>query len=245
MLAAHACRKGRAWVLAHPEHVLPDGAQTLLERRRAGEPLAYILGWREFCGVKLEVSPAVLIPRQETEIVVEYSISLAKANRALRILDIGTGSGNIAVAIWRELRGRFMVGSDLSRAALAVARRNAEAHAPGVSLVQTDLLAGFGDGAFDLIVSNPPYVSTEAALPREVAAFEPAEALFAADEGLAAYRRLASEAPRALSKGGCCVVELGDGMAGDVERTFTERGWLTLGFRDDLSGMPRAAAFGL
>ncbi len=217
----------------------------LRARRLAGEPICRILGVREFWGLPLIVTPAVLVPRPETETVVELALSfVGDRTRALRIADLGTGSGAILLALLHELPNAFGTGSDLSLDALDVARRNAArlGLADRARFVVSDLGRSLAP-PFDLVVSNPPYVATGdlATLPREVRDHDPRLALDGGADGLAAYRAIAMDAHR-LTGSGHLVVEIGAGQQRDVEFLFTEKGLAIAGLRHDLSGIARAVA---
>lgn len=237
MLAAHVLRADRSYVLAHPETELPELAmEVLLQRRETGEPLAYILGWREFYGRKFTVRPGVLIPRQDTEVVVEACLEL-RPN--LKVLDVGTGSGIIAVTLKLERPDWQVFASDISPDALSVARQNAEEQGAEVAFVESDLFGAFGAETFDLIVSNPPYIGCHEDLPLEVDAYEPHEALYSGETGNELYQRIAEEAPSRLLPGGKLVMELGYQSLPQVAATLSESGWSIESVRRDLSGIDR------
>jgi release factor glutamine methyltransferase len=225
--------------------------ETLVARRAAREPVSYIVGHHEFWGLRFEVSPAVLIPRPESELLVEIgseviaSRSAAASRDECHVADVCTGSGCIAVALAHERPAAGFVATDTSDAALDVARRNASAHCVNhrVQFVSADLLNGV-DGTFDLIVSNPPYVREvdRAALQPEVRDHEPPLALFAGPDGLDVIRRLVAHAPSRLEPGGTLVFEIGFGQRDAVEQLISSTAGLTMiGFRSDLQGIPRAA----
>jgi len=214
VLLAHTLRCDRSRLYAHPHAPLPaDAARafaSVIRRRAAHEPVAHILGEREFFGLPFFVSPAVLIPRPETELLVEHA--LARVPPSARIVDVGTGSGCIAVSLAVHLPSARIFATDISAAALAVTRRNIARHnvSARVSPVQADLLTGLR-GKFDAIVSNPPYIApTERpALPPDVREFEPAPALFSENDGLAHLTRLLETAPKMLLPGGLLLLEFG------------------------------------
>jgi release factor glutamine methyltransferase len=187
--------------------------EALVARRAAREPVFYLTGEREFWSLSLAVDPRVLIPRPETELLVETACRLGRGAR--RVLDAGTGSGAVAAALARELPAAEVWASDREPGALAVARANLSRLAPRVRLVRADWLAAFACGAFDLVVANPPYVAVPElpGLAPEVRDHEPAAALRAGPDGLAALRVLVAEAPRVLRAGGWLVVEMGIGQA--------------------------------
>ena len=227
-----------------------SGYETLVARRAAREPISYITGRHEFWNLSFEVSPAVLIPRPETELVVEVGLELLKGPgprgvHSWAIADVCTGSGCVAVALAHECRSAFVIATDVSDAALDVARRNAARHRADarIRFTNADLLAGIV-GAFDLIVSNPPYVPERerAALEPEVREHEPAAALFGGADGLAVIRRLIAEAPPHLEPGGALVFEIGAGQADEVGQLISRTPGLTMvGLRPDLQGIPRTA----
>ena len=243
MLAAHALGRERSWVLAHPEAVIPDGAEDLLARRVAREPLAYILGWREFYGRRFFVSPSVLIPRQETELLVE--VALSRAGEGARVLDVGTGSGCIGVTLKLERPDLVVTAVDISAPALQVALSNALALAAEIAFVESDLFSALTGHSFDLIVSNPPYVGESVVLMPEVGLHEPGTALFAGIDGLDVYSRLAREAGDYLTSGGALMLELGAGQSSAVCSLFGAEGWELEGLHKDLAGHDRVAVFSL
>jgi release factor glutamine methyltransferase len=218
----------------------------LVVRRAAREPMAYLLGRREFWGLEFDVTPAVLIPRPETELIVEVALAtFPEAQATIDIADIGTGSGCLAVTLAHERRAAHIVATDVSPAALDVARRNAAQHAVAsrVELIETDLLNGI-DRTFDLIVSNPPYVPERdrATLPPEVREHEPSAALFGGSDGLAVVRRLAQHAAPRLKPGGVLIFEFGFGQADSVKEIVSRAPGLgLLDVRSDLQGIPRVA----
>ncbi|MEW5867977.1 MAG: peptide chain release factor N(5)-glutamine methyltransferase [Chloroflexota bacterium] len=214
VLLAHVLGKSRPWVLAHPEVQLDaPQASTLavaLERLERGEPLPYVLGRWEFYGLELQVSPAVLIPRPETECLVEQALAWLRAHPGRRrVLDVCTGSGCIAVALAVNLPGLQLLASDISFAALQVAGANARQHgvSPRWLCVQADLLPPSA-APWDLICANPPYVPHEALPELRVAAWEPRLALDGGPDGLVFIRRLLSLAPQALSPKGLFLMEI-------------------------------------
>lgn len=235
-----------AALLAHDREPV-DGALAArfaarVDRRAAGFPAAYLLGEREFYGRPFEVDDRVLIPRPETELLVEIALSLPLPRRAV-VLDLGTGSGCLAVTLALERPDWRLLGSDLSPAALAVARRNVERHgaAGRVALLAADVVRGLCPQAFDLVIANPPYVdirerSTVAA---EVARHEPHAALFADEAGLALYRRLLHELA-AMRSGSWLACEHGAGQRRSLGALAAEAGgWRLADARDDLAGLDR------
>lgn len=219
VLAGHAMLVDRAWVLSHPEHEVNELAlETLLQRRESGEPLAYILGYREFFGRRFRVDHSVLIPRHETEILVETALRLK--NLPMKVLDIGTGSGCIAITLKLERPAWEVWATDISFPALQMARENAETLGADITFRHSNLFDQLGDETFDLIVSNPPYIGREEVLPREVRDFEPDSALFADDHGLAFYRQLAGQVLRFLAPGGHLIMEIGQTQGLEVAAMF-------------------------
>jgi len=214
VVMAHVLGRPRAWVLAHPEALLEAPLAARLNQAAArlavGEPLPYVLGHWEFYGLEFEVDPAVLIPRPETELLVETALDWLRSHPAARrTADVGTGSGCIAVALAANISGLIVYASDLSPGALQVARRNAARHglAGSIRFFQGDLLGGM-QTSLDLICANLPYISHETLASLPVAAHEPQLALDGGPDGLAAIRRLVAEAPRLLAPGGLCLLEI-------------------------------------
>lgn len=241
VLARHVLKRERAWLYGHGDEPMGAGAEAQLAawamRRAAGEPLQYITGEQEFMGRAFQVSPAVLIPRPETELVVEAALEVAAPDA--RIADIGTGSGCIAVTLALERPHAQVVATDLSAAALAVARANARSLGAELAFAQCDLLTGVG-GEFDLIVSNPPYVAQAelAGLQREVRDHEPQLALVAGPRGDEVYARIAPQAAARLRSGGWLVLELGF-ESEPMVRTLLDSAWTETEIRRDLRGWAR------
>jgi release factor glutamine methyltransferase len=233
----------RAWLYAHAKDELRElwwiHYGRYLHERSQGKPTQYITGVQEFYGRDFRVTPDVLIPRPETEHLIDAA--LARAAAAKRILDIGTGSGVIAVTLAFETKAHIFA-TDIFRAALKVASENARGFDANVAFVECDLGSGFTDASFDVIVSNPPYVPERdrATLAREVRDHEPELALFAGDDGLSVYRRLIPEARRLLRPGGWLIMELGHESLTPVRDMFT--GWDEIGIVNDLAGIPRVIA---
>jgi len=251
LLLMHAAGCDRTCLYAHPERELSDAERVLygryLNERMHGKPTQYIIGRQEFWGLEFRVTPAVLIPRPETEHVVERAIELARGGAdgapagALAIIDVGTGSGCIAVALAGSVPGAQVFATDISAASLAVAADNAQRLVGRrIGFCRADLLSGIADATMDIVVSNPPYVPlTQAAgLQREIREFEPAVAVFAGDHGPEIYARLIPEAARVLRPGGWVVLELGFGMLDHVRAMFGA-GWADIDVRPDLAGIPR------
>ena len=251
LLIAEALRLGRAQLIAQSERLLEarevNVISALAARRLKHEPVARILGCKEFWSLELAVTPAVLVPRPETETVVESALDFV-ATRGLRmekvrLLDIGTGSGALVLALLSELPNASAVATDIAAEALAVARNNAARHKLDARcrFVACDIAAGV-DGPFDLVVSNPPYIARGeiAALPPEVRDYDPVSALDGGKDGLDFYRRLAGDCARLLGPGAQMIVELGAGQEGTVSALFTNAGLTVRSLRKDLAGIPRA-----
>jgi release factor glutamine methyltransferase len=224
-------------LLSRLDEPAPAGFAPLLARREAGEPVAYILRRRAFWTIELEVGPGVLIPRPDSETLLEAAVEHFRGRPPATILDLGTGPGTLllaALAEWPDARG---LGIDRSEQALAYARRNAERLGLAAELRLGDWADGV-DGAFDLILCNPPYVEAGAELMRDVIEWEPAEALFGGADGLDAYRRLAPALPPLLAAGGIACAEIGAGQADAAAALFEARG-LAVARRRDLSGRVR------
>ena len=245
----------RAYLYAHPERELtPDETQRYDEaraRRATGVPAQYITGHQEFWGLDLIVSPAVLIPRPETEHVVETVLELAKpklverrASPPVRLVDIGTGSGAIALALAKELPSAEIHAADISAEALEVARANAARHelASRITFHRGDLLNGLPHGEFDFVVSNPPYVgeSEEDSVQLEVRKFEPRNAVFAGPTGLEVIERLIPQAQTVLSPDGWLVFEISGTIAETVRHSLAA--WAEVQLTNDLRGIARVAA---
>lgn len=245
LLMAHALGTSRSDLfLKRMGDAEPAGFAALIARRAAYEPVAYIIGTADFWGLRLAVSPAVLVPRADSETLIESARLALAASPPRRILDLGTGSGCLLLAALHEWPGAQGVGIDASRAALAVASRNAGRHArPGqISLLQRDWHSpGWaGDlGKFDLVLANPPYVETTADLDPAVRDHEPASALFAGPEGLDDYRVLIPQLPALLAQDGLAMIEIGAAQADPVS-AIAARAGLTVTLHRDLAERPRA-----
>lgn len=224
-----------------------SGYQEAVNRRLRREPVAMITGHREFWGLDFRVTAATLVPRPETEMIVEEGLRHVAVNVPATVLDIGTGSGCLAVSLAHERPAARVIATDISLPALLVARDNARAHAAAdrVRFVCTDLARGVSARA-DLIVSNPPYVPERAApaLSRDVRQYEPATALFAGDDGLAVIQRLFAEAPAWLAPGGRLIAEFGYGQEDAVRAEATRAGWGVDAVLHDLQGIARTIVLG-
>jgi release factor glutamine methyltransferase len=268
LLLMHVLGQDRAWLYAHPEHELDAATReqylSLIARRASGVPTQHLTGHQEFWGLDFEVTPDVLIPRPETEHVIEVALEhlgirsdadSPRCKQEFRIADVGTGSGCIAIALAHELPAAQIVATDISAAALEVARRNAARHgaASRIDFIECNLLdfllhgsriADHESRSLDLIASNPPYIGhreTET-LPREVREHEPAVALFGGETGAETYAPLIAQAATLLKPGGILVLELGHDSAEHVSRLLVAPGWTSVAITNDLAGIPRVAS---
>jgi release factor glutamine methyltransferase len=241
LLLAHALGVDREQLLLRPPSQIPAEFEPLLERRLAGEPIAYILGRRAFWTIELEVTPDVLIPRPDSETLLDAAVAhFADRVGPARILDLGTGSGALLLAALDQWSDATGLGIDSSSSALAVARRNAERldQADRADFRVGDWANGIAE-CFDLVLCNPPYVATGAALDPGVAEHEPRSALFAGEDGLAAMRRIAPQLPRLLEPAGLAAIEIGFDQA-DSAAALLARDGLCARLARDLAGRPRA-----
>ncbi len=240
LLVAKILNSDWATVFAHPEWELnEEEAETLLERREKREPLAYILGWREFFGRRFVVNPSVLIPRQETEILVEQALKRVGPLDEPQILDLGSGSGCIAITLKLERPQASVLGSDISPDALTTARENAKRLAADVPFIQSDLFQKMDWRRFDMIVTNPPYIANREALMPEVGRHEPDLALFSGETGLEVYDQLAEKAGEFLHDRAWLLMEVGFTQAPEVKKRFRSNGWKDVETVQDLAGIDR------
>jgi release factor glutamine methyltransferase len=247
VLLGAALGRSRAWLLANPdERVLDceatDRYEALVTRRAHGEPVAYLLGEKEFWSLPLRVRPGVLVPRPETELVVERALEHLPADRDLEVLDLASGSGAIAVALASERPRCRVVATDLASAAVEATRENALRLGLGdrVVVLQGAWFEPVADRRFALIASNPPYIALDdARVEPGVRRYEPAEALFSGPTGLEALQVIATGAPRHLRSGGWLVVEHGDEQGAAVRALFTAAGFQDVHTFRDLSGHER------
>ena len=273
LLLMHTSGRDRAWLYAHPEQELDAETSEryflLIAQRASGVPTQHLIGHQEFWGLDFEVTPDVLIPRPETEHVIEVALErlgIAAADSVgrqaeLRIADVGTGSGCIAIALAHELPQAHVTATDISAAALEVARRNAERHqvAARIDFMECNLLdvishqspvtsrhspSSHQSPTFDLIVSNPPYIGLReaATLPREVREHEPETALYGGEIGTELYGPLIAQAATLLKPGGFLVLELGYNSAEYVSRLLDAIGWTRVAVTNDLAGIGRVAS---
>lgn len=246
LLLGHVLGRPPAWLIAHDDAALDEDAllafASLAARRAGGEPVAYLLGQREFFGREFVVSPAVLIPRPETELLVEAALATVGAGGAAAILDLGTGSGCLAVTLAVELPKARVTAVDACAAALAVARQNAERHGAHLRLLQGDWFGALAGERFDLIVANPPYIA--AADPHLSAGdlrHEPRTALASSADGLEAIRRIIAGAPAHLAVGGTLLLEHGYDQAAAVAELLAAAGLAGSEQHRDLAGIVRVS----
>ncbi len=246
-LLALVLKKDRAFIYAHPEYVLSaqeaDAYRSYLDRRSKHEPLQYISGIQEFYGLEFVVTPDVLIPRPETEMIVEGALEILSDNAHASFCEIGVGSGCIAISVLYHLANTTAVGTDISPDAMNIARQNSIKHGvqERLSLIESDLFSAVGDAKFDLIVSNPPYVPANdmAGLQPEVRDFEPNQALTDGQDGLSIIRRIVDDSPRYLRSGSYLLIEIGFGQADEVAGMFESSRWRTPALLPDLQRIPR------
>jgi len=251
-LLAHLLRVERRALYLEPERpVAPEAGESfagLLARRRQGEPLQHLLGWEEFCGLRLQVTPEALIPRPETELLVEWALEILRGSdvseRHGLVVDLGTGSGAIACALARSLPYVSVLGIDISAGALAVAAENIRSLGldKRVRLVRGDLFGPFTCLEADLVIANPPYIASSqlGTLPAEVREYEPRQALDGGLDGMMLHWRIISEAPAHLGPGGWLLMEVGEGQAGPLARAINETGaFKAVEVRRDLSRIDR------
>lgn len=247
LLLMHVLQCSRAEILSQPNRVLQVDQEQhyrrFLEERTSGKPIQYITGQQEFWGLPFIVTPEVLIPRPETEHLVEAAIERLQAHAAPRIVDVGTGSGAIAVALAHALPHAKVTAIDISAAALAVAQENAAPNgvAGRIRWLQCDLLSRVLQEKFDAVVSNPPYIADveRMSLGAEVRDHEPSTALFAGPTGLEVYERLIPQAAQVLAPGGWLLMEIGYGQHPALERLLS--GWLHVSYVNDLQNIARVA----
>lgn len=247
VLLSHATTLSRAQLHARPEHAPPqenvERFIDLVRRRVRGEPIAYLTGYREFWSLRLEVTPATLIPRPETELLVEKALALLPRGKSMKVLDLGTGSGAIALAIAHERPEYAVTALDISPAALAVAQANAgQLRINNVSFLQSNWFSAVADEVFDVIAANPPYIAPgDPYLSRGDLRFEPAIALSCAMAGLAAAQTLISEGRRHLKPGGWLLMEHGYDQAQALATLLEKHGWSNIQLLRDYAGQPRLA----
>jgi release factor glutamine methyltransferase len=243
LLLCHVLQRPRSWLLAHDDLELAgaqrESAEALLQRRAQGEPLAYLTGEKEFHGLMLHVTPAVLIPRPDTETLVDWALELlAERAQPVRVLDMGTGSGAIALAVKRAQPGANVTALDASRAALAIAEANASRHGLDVRWRLGDWWDAVAAERFDLVLGNPPYIA-EADPHLAALKHEPGLALTSGEDGLCALRTIVAGAPPHLTTGGWLLLEHGFDQNEAVQALLRAQGFSAVQTRCDLAGIPR------
>jgi release factor glutamine methyltransferase len=245
VLLAHIMDCDRAWLAAHADAVLTReqalAFDALARRRRDGEPVAYLTGHREFFGLDLEITPDVLIPRPESELLVELSLAWLDRRAMARVLDLGCGSGAVTLAIARERPRASVIGADVAAAAVALARRNAQRlGVANAEFIESDWFARVPRKPFALVVANPPYVAEDDAhLKRGDLRFEPALALRAGGDGLDAIRAIVAAAPGHVAAGGTLALEHGHDQAEAVQAQLRDAGFDEIASARDLAGILR------
>lgn len=241
LLMAHALGVSRQdLLLRHLDETVPEAFEGLMQRRLTHEPIAYITGTRAFWTIELEVGPGVLVPRADSETLMEVAVAHFGERSPTRILDLGTGPGTLLLAALAQWPGAEGLGVDASEEALAYARRNAERLGLGARFAPGNWADGI-TGSFDLILANPPYIGTDEVLPAEVRDHEPGEALFAGPDGLDDYRRIVPDLPRLLAPGGIAVLEIGSAQAEAVSALVRAQG-LVSAVTNDLQGLSRVVS---
>ena len=246
-LLQHVLCVQRAYLLAHPEQILTESQQcdfdTLLVSRLRGEPIAHLLGEREFFGLNLKVSPATLIPRPDTELIVELALNRIPQAQPYRVLDMGTGSGAIALAIAKNKPNAQVVAVDASQEALEVAIDNAgRLDIANVHFLQSDWFSSLAGQSFDLIVSNPPYIAAgDIHLSQGDLRFEPLSALASGVDGLDDIRRIIDVAPEYLTSNAWLLLEHGYDQAGSVRELLVQRGFVDVFSAKDIAGIERVS----
>lgn len=247
VLLAHLLGKERVWLAVHlkeeTDKNTEEAYRALIERRKSGEPVAYIIGSREFMGLNFSVGEGVLIPRPDTETLVEAVMEMPLPEN-VRIIDLCTGSGAIAISLAHYIKGSEVLAVDFSDICVKTARKNAETNgvAERTQVIKADIMTDFFDGdKFDVLVSNPPYIKTEVldSLMTDVRDFEPTSALDGGDDGLIFYRRIAGLLPALLKKGGFLALEVGHDQAEDVAKILAAAGCTEIDFHTDLTGIRR------
>jgi release factor glutamine methyltransferase len=247
LLLASVLQKDKVFLIAHPEYALTETEENnfrkILERRSKREPFQHITGVQEFYGLDFEVNKDVLIPRPETELIVENAIEILRKLANQKLCEVGIGSGCISISILHEVANATAIGLDISEKALAIAMRNSQKHGVSNRLVlkNSDVFEGLTDEKFSLIVSNPPYISSEEILnlQREVRDFEPLNALTDGGDGFSIIESIVKQSPLYLEEKGVLLMEIGFGQAENVSKMFAAKLWRTSEILPDLQGIPR------
>lgn len=245
LLICHTCNVEQTFIIAHPEQLLTEQQTELfnlaLTRRSKGEPLAYITGNKEFWSLEFAVNQHTLIPRPETELLVELALQVIEDIKSPRILDLGTGSGAIAITIAKERNDCALTATDISPLALEVAERNANKHKTNINFLQSNWYQQLSENNFDLIVSNPPYIAAgDTELDNHVAEHEPSNALISNENGLSDLQLIISGAKKYLSNKGCLIVEHGFQQAELIHQSFKQHDFHAIQSYKDLAGLDRA-----
>lgn len=244
VLSAHALGVSRSWLISHDQDVLNpsqiNAMETLIARREAGEPVAYILGEKEFFGRLFRITPDVLIPRPETELLLEAALERLPTDQALDVLDIGTGSGCIAITLALERPNCAVTAVDISAQAISVAAGNANHLGARIHFLASDLYSALGDSLFDAILSNPPYIAaSDPHLKRGDLPFEPRPALTPGPDGLHVIRAIVSGATSCLRSGGMLMLEHGYDQGASCRALFQQAGFSGVNTLKDLAGLDR------
>ena len=246
LLVCHACDIEQTRLFAHPDATLSCKEETVFRScfssRLQGEPFAYITGKKEFWSLDFIVNEHVLIPRPETELLVEVVLRSTPDQKRLQILDLGTGSGAIAVAIAKERSNCRVVATDISEAALEVTKLNAARHDVEIVFIHSDWYENLGSNRYDVIVSNPPYVAEgDPNLEDNVVRYEPSQALISGRSGLQDIELIVSQAGQHLNRQGCVIIEHGFQQGADTRRLFRQNGFKQIQTHQDLSGQDRVS----
>lgn len=250
VLLAHTLNTDRYWLIMHLDFqvtdMVEDTYKTLLQRRSKKEPVAYILGNKEFWGLDFMVNPTVLIPRPDSETLIELALKHVKdKNSTLKILDLGTGSGCLIISLLHKLSNSIGLGIDISPQALEIAIVNSNKHnlTPRCTFLLSNWFQELNTQKFDLIITNPPYIEVASPLETDVADYEPPSALYGGIDGLNAYRQIAKSAGQYLQKDALIILEVGINQAPAVIEIFTQNGFALVGIANDLAGIERAICF--
>jgi len=240
ILLSHAIGKSRECLIGHEDDLIAaEFVQSLIQRRLSGEPIAYITGKKDFWKREFKVTKDTLIPRPETELIIEKALEIFTDKKTnLEVLDLGTGTGCIILSILEEFPNAVGVGVDISNKALDIARQNALGNSR-VEFIQSNWFDNLGDRKFDLIVSNPPYISKSESLAVSVVDFEPHSALFAEDNGYECYKIIAKNIKQHLKKNGVGIFEFGQGQAAKIAEIFSQQGFSSNEVSSDLAGIQR------
>ncbi len=237
VLLVHALGKSREYLIGHSEELADENILSkILQRRLDGEPIAYIIGVKEFWGMDFKVTKDTLIPRPETELIIEKCLELFPKNADIEILDLGTGTGCILISLLSAFPNSKGIGVDISSKAIEVAKQNARGRA---EFILSNWFEKTGARTFDLIVSNPPYISRSETLIKSVEQYEPHSALFAEDGGYECYEMIAKDLRKHLKKNGRAIFEFGQGQSAIISKIFSSHGFIVNEICKDLAGIER------